>query len=613
MKKSHSTQVKTSVHAGKGEETKTGSPFREKDQTEESGRTKDGKLKASRVKAESLSRDDHSQMSPRPEESLHKVKDEKTKISRVKLENSFSSEGFFSLAAADSSSLNSQDEMISSLKGVRENLVQSQLSPAEDTGVSQGDVTRLSQIKIEKANESDSYVCSSSEYKVKVKEERSTKTFGVKVQTESSENAAIQWKQEELVDSEQKSVQGDSENEHGKNLFSDGMGRTDSGAERSDDFVMTTMVDEMGERVAQRPDGDVVVIVDESKVKELEKSERVESLKQTETAIKLERKEDGKREEKKDLGTETSLKVRSAVSSDLSSGKSIDLPAAKSGEDLSLSSHEEDGVREVPSLTDGTQRKKEDERGLPSGQKESTARAESFSEKTGLEASSLTRENVGHASSTGEYSDGESEISEVSSVHTSDLSSFDDEISSLSESYDENDEDEAYEHDEKDNQERSSAQPQNEQDCDSAPRRRSTRISSRRSTKEGESELSESEGRKIQTDSARKRRHDERRERKPRIESAKGQSESGREKRRRGRPRKDEKRGPSCSGRQMRRSRTRDQDDSSTAAERSGSGSREDRRKRSQRQVKRTRCYSPSSEGTREVFLPRKRSRDDPS
>ena len=93
------------------------------------------------------------------------------------------------------------------------------------------------------------------------------------------------------------------------------------------------------------------------------------------------------------------------------------------------------------------------------------------------------------------------------------------------------------------------------------------------------------------------------------LASVKERSDYSTVKRRRGRPRKEEAHASSHSTNQRRRSRIRDPDDISSTAGRRGSGV-EDRSKRSQRQIKRTRCYSPSSEGTREVFLPRKRSRD---
>lgn len=593
-KKSHPTQGKTSVTPGKGEEIKSGtSSVREKELPEESVRAKDRKTKASRIKKESLSRDDYSQLSPKPDENLHKVKDEKTKIPRVKIENSNPSGGSPSSVGTDSSSLIPQDERINSRKGMRENVAQSQLLPAGESGFSKSDVARLSQVKIEKANESDSHACSSLESKVKEKEQRS-RIPGVKI--ESSESTVIQQQQKEVLGSELK-LTGDPPKEHDRSVLHGGISKIDAGVQRSDNFVEATKPEETSERVAEKRDANVPVILNENKVKELEGGE---------TAGKLDRKVENTREEKRDLRTDSSLKMRSAL--DPSSVKDAETLASKTGEELSSNKKEE--VIEQTRLKDESQRQKlSDERGHPPTQKEDTVRAESVSETMGLDSSFMGGENVGHASSTGEYSDGESDISEVSSVHTSDLSSFDEEISSSSESYNDEDENaracqtETYKGDKNEDQGSYSGQQQGKQDSDAAPTRRSTRISSRRSTKEGESEISEGEESKTKTDSPRRRRRDEKTERRTRREAVKGQSKSDAKKRGRGRPRKDERHASSHSGSQMRRSRARDQE---------GSGSREERTKRSQRPIKRTRCYSPSSEGTREVFLPRKRSRDDP-
>ena len=607
MKKSHSTQEKTGV-GGKGEETKTGGlNLREKDQEEDSSRAKDGKIKTSRVKAESLSRDDHSQLSPKPDESLFKMKDEKTKISKVKVEKSSASGGHSASVAGHSSSLNSQDEKSSSCKGTRENFAQSQSSPAGESGVSQGEV----EAKVEKANDNGSYVGSSLEYKVKVKEERS-KAFGG---SENSESATIHLhvQQEEVVKTELKPP-GESEKERGKKLLDEGTSKIGAGVQRNENFMRTSF-EEKSDKDAEWHDVCVSHIESESKVKELESSEQMLAThKQTEIVEQLERKVENKQEGKKGLEPESSLRMKNATASDLSRVKDIEIPASKYDEELIT-----ERAAEMTCEMDESQKQTavSDENSLLSKHKDVEVKAESVSEKTDLEASFMSRECVGEASSAGEYSDGESDISEVSSVHTSDLSSFDEEISSSSESYDQGENERAGETETSKNehQEMFSAQPQSsEQVSDAAaPRRRSTRISSRRSTKEGESEVSEGEGSDIRTSSIRKRRHGEKRERKPRPETAKGQRESGREKRGRGRPRKDDRRASDHSSSQMRRSRTHVRDGSRRTGERTDSTSGEDRTKRSQRTIKRTRCYSPSSEGTREVFLPRKRSRDAPS
>ncbi|PFX11001.1 hypothetical protein AWC38_SpisGene25612, partial [Stylophora pistillata] len=229
-----------------------------------------------------------------------------------------------------------------------------------------------------------------------------------------------------------------------------------------------------------------------------------------------------------------------------------------------------------------------------------------------LAASSMVSLGVDSAqpSSMGEYSDGASDISEVSSVHTSDLSSFDDDDDEGEEAEETKKMTEKRELEDEGDTERESVF-QSEQNSDSAPRRRSTRISSRRSTKEGESETSEGETTKEERTSSHKRRHGGKK-RKPSSESKKVRSVSDVDKpRRRGRPRKDERRVSGQSVSQFRHSRMRYREDSGATTDRGESDSKESRSTRSQRQIKRTRCYSPSSEGTREVFLPRKRSRDD--
>lgn len=565
-----------------------------------------------------MSRDDHSQLSPKPDESLFKMKDEKTKMSKVKVEKSYVGGGHSALVVGHSSSLNSQDEKISSFKGTHEIIAQSQCSPAGESGVSQGEVVKLSQVKVEKANDNGSNVGSSLECKVKVKvKEERTKAFGGKMQSENSESATVQFQQEEVVETELK-PSGDSEKEHGKQLLDEGTSKIGAGVQRNENF-MRTLFEVKSDKDAEWYDVDVSHTESESKVNELESSEQWLVIhKLTETVGRLERKMENKQEGNKGLEPESSVRMKSATASDLSRVKDIEIPATKYDEEL-ITDNKEQAAEITCGMDESQKQIASDENSFLSRHKDVEVKAESVSEKTNPETSFMSREYVGEASSVGEYSDGESDISEVSSVHTSDLSSFDEDISSSSESYEQRENERAREtesskHDKNEDQEMSSAQLQSEQESDAAaPRRRSTRISSRRSTKEGESEVSEGEGSYIWTDSTRKRRNGEKRERKPRHETTKGQRESGREKRGRGRPRKDDRRGSDHSSSHMRRSRTHDRDGNRRAGERTESASREDRTKRSQRTIKRTRCYSPSSEGTREVFLPRKRSRDGPS
>ena len=230
-----------------------------------------------------------------------------------------------------------------------------------------------------------------------------------------------------------------------------------------------------------------------------------------------------------------------------------------------------------------------------------------------------TKEDWERVSSTGDVSDVDSDISEVSSVHTSDLSSFDEEVSSAS--YDDDDigeqKGEAAVSNENTNMETDQIPAQGQQHPDAPTRRRSTRISSRRSTKEEEEDEdgrgNDGQMKEKSRDSPRRKRRGRRRRREsdPRM-SAEGQRESSPAiKRRRGRPRKNERRISSSSENQRRHSRWHSHGESSSATTERSSGHNKEsnRRKRSQRQIKRTRCYSPSSEGTREVFLPCKRSR----
>ena len=604
MKKSHSTHGKT----GKGDESKTGGlTLRDIDPAEDNSRTKDGRSKAVRLKAES--RDDHGRSSPKLDENVHKMlRDEKTKSSRVKMEKSFPSGGHSSSMTEDSGqTVNYQDEKTGPHKGIREGVVQSHCSSVGETDVSQGDVARLSRVKADKANETPSTVCSFLEYKVKVKDENVV-PFKGKVKAESSKSdCLVHLHQEEAVESNLKCY--DSEKGHGKKLCDEGISNIESGVQRSDDFVKTSLMEGNFEKVTEWRDIDV------SHVSESQNSEKLAILKQTEIIGNLESKVENKPAGKREA--ESSGRIRSAPTSDPSRLKNTELPVARSEEEL-RSDKEERATAVARPMDEFQMQMMSDKQSLLPSHDEIEREAESVYEKTGQEVSSMLRDTAREVVSIGDYSDRESDISEVSSVHTSDLSSFDDELSSSSESCEERayemlGETEENEHGKNKDQEKSTVQSQSEQDSDAAPRRRSTRISSRRSTKEGESEVSEGEGRKIRTDSPRKRRHGEKRDRKPHPESAQRHCQSGRrEKRGRGRPRKDNRSPSGSSSNQMRHSRTH-QDGSGTAAEKSGSGTREDRTKRSQRKIKRTRCYSPSSEGTREVFLPRKRSRDGPN
>lgn len=685
VKKSYSTQGKSNVLVGRVEETKTGSPLYEKATLDESSRIKDVKIRTSRVKVESLSRDD-SRLSPKVEENV-KVKEEKNKISRVKMESSSPGESTTSSLAEDRGIFSAQGNKISSSGGTNENLNQIHLLPStQEMTASQDDITRLAkvkmlevksvevktaemktpevkmpevkmpevempevkmekgktpevklpevtmekgklpevtmekgkmpEVKMEKDNESVSLEC-----KVKVKEERS-ELFGAREQ-----NTPWQQKEEVKAGSEVKIMD---EQEHGKILLNENA-QIDTGPQRSDSFLIA--LDEMSQglsRITEKPCVDVTVSADDiNKVQE--SGERLESVKDSETVEKADGNADSKYEEnnaaKSGVVTESSLRMTST--SDDSGIKTIDLPATQGVTDKvikELTPDTRSGASEVIAMTDQIPRQTlpDESQELQLRQKDEPVRSESRLEKSSSAASSVAQGDLDQASSTGEYSDGESDISEVSSVHTSDLSSFDEQISSMSESYDEDEDEETRQGDTAEKCERKTdddkdrtSMPQNEQDSNAPPRRRSTRISSRRSTKEGESEISENEAsRKDSRESSHKRRRAEKRNRKPRPETVKGQSVSALDKpRRRGRPRKDasERRMSSHAGSQIRRSRTHDQEESSTGAERSGSDVRESRSTRSQRQIKRTRCYSPSSEGTREVFLPRKRSRDDPS
>ena len=602
-KKSHSTQGKSNLHTGKGEEGKTGSPLYEKAQADDSSRTKDGKSRTSRVKTESLSRDE-SRLSPKVEESIHKVKDDKCKITRVKAEVSSPGES----CASSLVEARFSDKNIAS-GGRSEVGNQSHLfSVAVETDASQDDVTKATALKTEQGNEA------STEGNVKVKEEKNA-TSGMSEQN----NFPRKMKEETDAEPETKVI-----DDCGKlkqyNILLNEESESNMGAQ-SDSFQTANLVDEIPQvwsRINENPAIDVTVSSGEIKMDEsIETSETVKGLSEK---VYGELEAASEEETSSVKGVEHIVSTVKMTSSDLSGMKSTQLSAVQGGIDKAvkeLPSGTRSGAAELEAINNEIQRQKlpDESQELLSQQKEDDTGSDS-----NLVAASDTKEDFGQPSSIGEYSDGESDISDVSSVHTSDLSSFDEQISSLSESYD--DEEETHkgetsgksEHEADGDTERASMS-QNERDSDAQPRRRSTRISSRRSTKEGESEISESEtSRQDSRGSSHKRRHGEKRTRKPRSETSKVRSISDVDKpRRRGRPRKDERRMSSHSGSQIRRSRIRHREDSSTTADRSESDSKESRSTRSQRQIKRTRCYSPSREGTREVFLPRKRSREDPN
>lgn len=607
VKKSNSVQGKSLSLAGRGEETRTGSPVNERLQADDSSRAKEGKSKTSRVKAESLSRDD-GRNSPK----VH-VEDSSLKMSkttRVKVESTSLGENCAPSMVENRNSLKNQGDIASLYAEKNENLNPVHLLPAAEEMVLEE--------KTEKMNESESAV--TWEAKVKVKEEKA-ETFERKEQTNLSKNLPHQQKEEVKAGSEMKVLDDCIKQEHEKILL-DEVPKLDTGAQRNDSVQTTKMVEEIpegqsGNVVKPGVDG---AVLSQNENKMQESIERLEPV--MEPAERVDMTLDTTGEEKSAAEGD---EVTQSSASGHSGKKATDLPTALDTTEKAIEespSHTKLGSLELITPSDTLSRHSlpNESQELQSQQKENFVKSESGLEKPSSVASSMAREDLGQVSSTGEYSDGESDISEVSSVHTSDLSSFDGEISSGSESYDEDDGtqevDEPEEREKHTDGEKEQANLlQSEQDSNTMPRRRSTRISSRRSTKEGESEISENEAsRKESRDSSRKRRHGEKRNRKPRPEIVKGQqSELGLDKpRRRGRPRKDDKRTSSNSDSQIRRSRTHLREDGSTAAERSGSDSRESRSTRSQRQIKRTRCYSPSSEGTREVFLPRKRSRDDP-
>lgn len=594
-------QVKKS-HLTQGKASSPGSPSCRKEQTEESSRTKEGKYRIPRVKMESLSRDDHGHMLAKSEESAHKLKDDKPKISRVRLENFNLNESVSSPLAVVSDSLNFLEGKTNALTEGIQSLASSQLCQTCE----EGDVTGLLQVKSEKTNDSERSVLSSLEGKVQVKSEESG-TTGINTEVESSERAILHG-QEKIVD-------GD-ENEGRVKVMDDEISRPEAGIQRSDHCAATTIVEE--DRRVHEKNTDAA-IVDEKKTKASDGEDKLESSKEsTDLVDEMELTRENKLEDIKALETESEITNINVLTSDVSKERTIDLPATRDVDEPEekLLSSEKAGATDMASVNEKSfqEQSLSDERGLLSLQKDDIVRSEVGSNKVELESMERDHDHAGHTSSSDEHSDVESDISEVSSVHTSDLSSFDDEISSSSESSDEQDEEagktEANEEPKSEVQDKSNTQSQTENASDAAPMRRSTRISSRRSTKEGESEQSDGEsGKTITAESHRQRRRGEKRQRKTHSKTSKERSDYSTVKRRRGRPRKEEAHASSHLTNQRRRSRIRDPDDSSSAAGRRGSGA-EGRSKRSQRQIKRTRCYSPSSEGTREVFLPRKRSRD---
>lgn len=605
VKKFHSAQGKSMSLAGRSEETRTGSPVNERLQADDSSRAKEGKSKTSRVKAESLSRDD-GRNSPKVEDCSHKM----SKTTRVKVESTNPGENCVPSMVENRNSVKNQGEISSSYAEKHENLNPVHVSPVAEEIVLEE--------KTDKGNESVSAV--TRESKTSLKEEKS-ETFETREQKNLSKNLPHQQEEEVKAGSEMKVLDDCIKQEHEKILL-DEVPKLDTGAQRNDSFETAKVVEEIPEgqsRNAMKPGVDgTVPPLNENKMQE--SVERLEPAMEPVENIDITLGTTGgeKSAADDDEVTQSSASVHSGQ-------KVTDLPTVQGGTEKVIEESPSDtklGNLELITLSDTLWRHSlpEESQELQSQQKENLVKGDSGLEKPSSVASSMAREDLGQVSSTGEYSDGESDVSEVSSVHTSDLSSFDGEISSGSELYDEDDGTQEEGEPEKreqhtDGDKEQTNLSQSEQDSDAIPRRRSTRISSRRSTKEGESEISENEAsRKDSRDSSRKRRHGEKRNKKPRPEIIKGQqSESDLEKpRRRGRPRKDDQRMSSHSESQIRRSRTRHREHDSTATERSGSDSRESRSKRSQRQIKRTRCYSPSSEGTREVFLPRKRSRDDP-
>ena len=605
-------QGKSNTLAGRGEETRTASPVSEKSQSDEGSRSKEGKCKISRVKAESLSRDD-GRLSPKVEDNSSKL----NKVSRVKVESVNRGESCASSSVEDRSSLSAQDNKASSSGEINENSNQVHPLPvAEETSATQDDVKNLVEVKMEKGNESGN--CVSLENKVK----ESSLEYKVKEKSETFEEDEQGEQKEEVEAGLGLMLMPDCGKQEPESILLNEVSQIDTTLQRSDVFQTAKRVEEMSQglsRIEEKASLDATISANESEVQE--KVENSELVIKKESLVEKVEEIDIKGDEKISEAADSSALEHIGI-------KTTDFTAIEAGPENiigELPSDLKSGASPESVTTSNEPQRQtllEQNQELQSRLEEELVASEHGLEKLSSVAS-FAKEDVSHTSPTGDYSDDESDVSEVSSVHTSDLSSFDEEISSMSESYDEDEVDEENreedvaekpEHRTGDVKETSMSQSQ--QDVNAAPMRRSTRISSRRSTKEGESEISENETSKRESrDSSRKRRRSEKRNKNPRPTTAKEQGIPGIDKpRRRGRPRKDERRTRSSrSESQMRRSRTHDREDSGTAPERSGSDSRESRSTRSQRQIKRTRCYSPSSEGTREVFLPRKRSRDDPT
>lgn len=590
LKKTHPAQTKTGVH-GRMDEAKSGNPsLREKAATEDSSKNKEGNSKISRGKMESLNREDNRQVtvSPKQDENLFKMKDEKTRISRVKVERSG---GRSSPVSGDSSYLNYKDDHVSTLKGTRATPVESSASPGHEISHAQAELVKESEVNVEKTGEGNSSAISSC---LKTRDEESIP---------SVEKSHVDYKEKPTAQVQQKEVEaelcrdGFDREKEDKKIPSEAMSRV----ERISDIFITTV----DQRCVEVPEGQDVNSSahagdHEKEDREFESAEKLETLCEMESVVKSETHSENKLEGKRELEKECSEITRSVTADDQSKIEMTQTDPTSQGEEVPV--FNEKGI-----TTGETNQLNESQRQVMMSDDKDPGTSEVKSKACPVESSSTSRENTEVASSPGEYSDGESDISEVSSVHTSDLSSFDENVSSASESY------EGYE-DRRPRETGTSEHGIHEDQLTSqmqserlSARRRSTRISSRRSTKDGESEMSEGEGHKTPTVSSRERPHGDKASRKPRSDSGKGSRESGTVKRGRGRPRKDERRATHDSAGQIRRSRARVHD----GRDKTGDG--RDRTKRSQRTIKRTRCYSPSSEGTREVFLPRKKSRDGPS
>lgn len=582
-KKYQSMQGKSNLHAGKGEESKNASPFDEKvTQVDESSKSKDGKSKTSRVKAENMSRDE-SRLTPKVEESFYKVKDEMSKINRLKLASSSPGE------SCASSSLDERGDKYMTSEGKNENANQSYLlSGVAETEAVKEEIMRGTIVKADKGNEANTLINS------KVKEE----TVNV---CEMNEESNVPGK----LMGEQRAKAGTKVISNFGKLKQDNMVLNEGSKCMQSDSFQTVMADDEVPKIwsvfNETPAMDVTVSAGE--FKEDENVKRFEPImlfsEKISRAIGTDSEERNPVDSFKNIIN--TVKMPQSLLSDggiEKVAKEFPSEARSDASKMDTSSHE---VQRLNLSEESLE--------LLSRQKEGY----DILGDSNLEASSLVGVDFTQPSSMGEFSDSASDISDVSSVHTSDLSSFDDE--------DEEEEEEEAEGTKKTIEKRELdgdgdteriSVSQSEQNSDAAPRRRSTRISSRRSTKEGESETSEGEASKEKHRSSHKRRHGEKRTRKPGPVGNKVRSVSDVDKpRRRGRPRKDDRRVSSQSGSQIRHSRAREREDSGATTDRSESDTKESRSTRSQRQIKRTRCYSPSSEGTREVFLPRKRSRDD--